>query len=66
MRRRHDSIVQDGLVALVFSLILGAFIAYMFWHMTGLSPWPMVILAEIAGFGFGLAILAITAPRRRD
>ncbi len=45
--------------------VLAVLIAALYWLVTGLSPWPGVVLGELIGFGFGLSLLALTAPRRR-
>ena len=44
---------------------LAALITLLYWLLTGLSPWPFLILAEAAGFGTGIAVLSIASPRRR-
>lgn len=31
---------------------------------TGESPWPVFVLAELPGAGFGFVLLALTSPRR--
>jgi hypothetical protein len=30
----------------------------------GISPWPFVVLGEVGGLGFGVAMLALASPRR--
>lgn len=62
---RLDPLLEETLVAGLATLGLAAVIALLFWLFTGLSPWPMVVLAELGGFGFGLALLVLTSPRRR-
>lgn len=62
---RLDPLLEEALAATVALTALGAVIALLFWLVTGLSPWPVVILGEVAGFGFGIAVLALTSPRRR-
>jgi hypothetical protein len=37
--------------------ILGTALAQFYRLLTGLSPWPFVIVGEIGGFGFGVAVL---------
>ena len=63
--RHLDPLLLDTLVALLATSCLGAAIALAFWLLTGLSPWPFVVLGEAAGLGFGVAMLALTSPRRR-
>jgi len=45
--------------------VLAAFIAFFYWAVTGNSPWPYVILSEVAAFGFGIVVLALCSPRRQ-
>jgi hypothetical protein len=61
---RLDPLLEDTLAALVATTILGTALALFYWLMTGLSPWPFVIIGEIGGFGFGVAVLALSSPRR--
>lgn len=58
-------LIEDTLQALMATSLLGVVVAVLYWLMTGLSPWPFVIIGEIGGFGFGVAVLAATSPRRR-
>lgn len=62
---RIDPLIEDTLAALLATSILGAVVAAMYWVLTGLSPWPFVVLGETGGLGFGVAMLALCAPRRR-
>jgi hypothetical protein len=59
-----DPLVEEALVAVLAIGALTAVIALLYWLSTGLSPWPLVILAEIAAFGTGIAVLLATSPRR--
>lgn len=61
-----DPVLEEVISATAAVLLLGGFIALMFWLFTGLSPWPMLILGEIAGFGSGIGLLVMTSPRRRQ
>lgn len=51
--------------AAVASSCLGAVIAFVYWFVTGYSPWPGLILGEVIGFGWGATLLAISSPRSR-
>jgi len=64
VRPRIDPLLTETLVAMVATGALGGLIALSFWLATGLSPWPLVVLGETAGLGFGVALLALTSPRR--
>jgi hypothetical protein len=60
-----DPLLEETLAAAVAVAMLGAVISIMFWLLTGLSPWPGVIVGEIVGLGMGVPLLALTSPRRR-
>ncbi len=62
---RLDPLIEDTLAALLATSVLGAAVALMYWLLTGISPWPFVVLGEIGGLGFGVAALALCSPRRR-
>jgi hypothetical protein len=60
-----DPLLEDTLAALMATSVLGTVIAVMYWVLTGISPWPFVVLGEVGGLGFGVAMLALCSPRRR-
>jgi hypothetical protein len=60
-----DPMLEEALVATVSMFILGVFIALTFYVVTGISPWPFVILSECAAFGMGIALLTFASPRQR-
>ena len=62
---RLDPLLEDTLAALLATSVLGAVVALMYWLLTGVSPWPFVVLGEAGGLGFGVAMLALCSPRRR-
>jgi hypothetical protein len=59
-----NPLLGDTLAALLATSALGAVIALAYWVLTGISPWPFVVLGEIGGLGFGVAMLALCSPRR--
>jgi hypothetical protein len=61
---RLDPLLEEALVAVLAIGALTAVVALLYWLSTGLSPWPLVILADIAAFGTGMAVLLATSPRR--
>lgn len=63
--RNRDPLLEETLAAIVAMTALSAAVALVYWLLTGISPWPFVILGEVAGFGIGVAVFALTAPRRR-
>jgi hypothetical protein len=58
-------LLEDTLAALLATSVLGTVIALAYWLLTGISPWPFVVLGEIGGLGFGVAMLALCSPRRQ-
>jgi len=60
-----DPLLEEALVASVSMTILAAFIALSFYALTGISPWPFVILSECGAFGMGIILLTLSSPRRR-
>ena len=44
--------------------VLVVALAVIYWFATGNSPWPVFVLAEMPGAGFGFVLLALTSPRR--
>ena len=39
-------------------------LAGIFWLVTGMNPWPVFILSELTGAGFGLVLLGLMTPGR--
>ena len=58
--------LEELLAAIVAMTALDSLIALLYWAGTGISPWPLVILAEAAAFGPGVALLSLTSPNRRS
>ncbi len=44
--------------------VLVVALAVIYWFATGNSPWPVFVLSEMPGAGFGFVLLALTSPRR--
>ena len=63
--RRIDPLLEEVLAATVAMTTLAVVVAVLYWLITGLSPWPGLVLGELAGFGFGIALLSLSSPRRR-
>ena len=63
---RRSPLLVEFLIASLAMTGLGVVVAVLYWALTGLSPWPGLVLGEIAGFGFGTVILALCSPRRRS
>ena len=60
-----DPLLEEAIVATISMTILAAFIALSFYALTGISPWPFIILSEFGAFGMGIILLTISSPRRR-
>jgi drug/metabolite transporter (DMT)-like permease len=39
-------------------------LAGIYWVVTGINPWPVFVLSELPGAGFGLVLLALLSPSR--
>ena len=61
---RLDPLLEEFLVAAATCSAVGALVAVVYRVATGHSPWPGLVLGEIAGFGFGVVVLTLTSPRR--
>ncbi|RLT43485.1 MAG: hypothetical protein DWI58_03965 [Chloroflexi bacterium] len=62
---RLEPLLEEFLIALVLMTVLAVIVALLFWWVTGQSPWPYVVIAEIGAFGWGTAMLALASPRNR-
>ena len=62
---RLDPLLEELLVASLAMMALGVVVALLYRLLTGLSPWPGLVLGEAAGFGFGAVLLALVSPKRR-
>ena len=62
---RLDPLLEEFIVAALTCTVVGVLIAAIYWGVTKQSPWPGLVLGEIAGFGIGAVTLALTSPRRR-
>jgi len=60
-----DPLLEEFFVALVTMTILAVIVAVLYRWVTGHSPWPYVIIAEVGAFGWGTVMLALSSPRGR-
>ena len=63
--KQLDPLLEEAMAAVVAMTAISAFVAALYWLLTGQSPWPHVILAEFLSFGVGIGLLTLTSPRRR-
>jgi hypothetical protein len=61
---RTDPLLKEVIMAALALTPVGIAIGVLYRWETGLSPWPGLVLGMVCGFGFGIAILALTSPRR--
>ena len=62
-KRKRGTMVGHMLSGVVAVLILVTVLALVYRLATGDSPWPVFVLAELPGAGFGFIMLSLTAPR---
>ncbi len=63
--RHVDPLLEEAVAATLAMSVLGVIVALLYWLFTGLSPWPGVVLGEVAGLGWGIVLLTLASPRRR-
>jgi len=57
----HEELLS-GAVAIAGLMIA---LAGIYWLVTGINPWPVFVLSELPGAGFGIVLLALMTPHRR-
>lgn len=62
---RFDPLLEEFVIALGLMSTLAVVVAAIYWWVTGQSPWPYVVIAEVGAFGWGTAMLALASPRNR-
>lgn len=63
--RQRNPLIEEAVAATLAMTAVGVVVALVFWLVTGVSPWPGLVLGEVAGFGFGIVLLTLASPRRR-
>ena len=58
-------LLRETGVAALLMLFIGVAVTLLYVAVTGLSPWPYVIIAELGAAGWGTAMLALCSPARR-
>jgi hypothetical protein len=59
-----DPLLEEAFVAACVMTAIGAAVAFFYWVLTDLSPWPYVVLCEVAALGFGIVLLALSSPKK--
>lgn len=62
---RLRALVEEMVAAVVAMSLLATVIALIFWFATKQSPWPVLVLAEVISFAWGLVLLIATSPTLR-
>ncbi len=58
-------LLRETGIAMVLMLAIALTVAALYYAVTGLSPWPYVVIAEIGAAGWGTVMLALCSPARR-
>ena len=59
-----NPLLEEMLVATAASIVVGTLLGAVIWFVTRFPPWPGLVLGEVGGLGFGIALLAIATPKR--
>ncbi len=57
-------LLEETLMSCLALAALGGVVALFYWLVTGLSPWPGLVLGEGFGLATGLGVLTLASPRR--
>ena len=61
-----NPLLEEFLAASAAILALLALVSLLYWLVTGLSPWPEIVVAQALIYGSGVGVLTLTSPRRRS
>ena len=61
-----NPLLEEFLAASAAILALLALVSLLYWLVTGLSPWPEIVVAQVLIYGSGVGVLTLTSPRRRS
>jgi hypothetical protein len=61
-----NPLLEELLAASVAILALLTLVSLLYWLITGLSPWPWIVLAQALIYFSGIGVLTLTSPRRRS
>ncbi|MDE3096580.1 MAG: hypothetical protein KGK07_11370 [Chloroflexota bacterium] len=62
--KRLQPLLEEVIAATAAVGALGVLVGFVYWLLTGQSPWPGLVLGEMIGFGWGVLLLVIAAPQR--
>ena len=66
MRDSHKRLLRETGIAALLMLAIGVTVVVLYQAVTGLSPWPYLIIAMIGATGWGTVMLALCSPARRS
>jgi hypothetical protein len=61
-----NPLLEEFLAASAAIVALLTLVSLLYWLITGLSPWPEIIVAQILIYASGAGVLTLTSPRRRS
>lgn len=61
----HNDVLEELLAGAAAIAGLLATLAGLYWLVTGENPWPIFVLSELPGAGFGLVLLGLLTPHHR-
>ena len=64
MKDADHRLLRETGIAFLLMLTIAVVVTTLYVAVTGLSPWPYVIIAEIGAMGWGTAMLALCSPAR--
>ena len=65
MRDSDKRLLQETGIAAVLMLVIAVAVVVLYRAVTGLSPWPYLVIAMIGAAGWGTVMLALCSPARR-
>jgi hypothetical protein len=61
-----NPLLEEFLAASAAIVALLTLVSLLYWLITGLSPWPEIVVAQILIYASGVGVLTLTSPRRRS
>lgn len=65
MRDSDKRLLRETGVAALLMLAIAVAVVVLYRVVTGLSPWPYLVIAMIGAAGWGTVMLALCSPARR-
>jgi hypothetical protein len=61
-----NPLLEEFLAASAAIVALLTLVSLLYWLITGLSPWPEIVVAQILIYASGVGVLTLTSPWRRS